>query len=190
MEDFALDVENLAVKHRARAALRSLMAGGALAAPFVRRGLHHANADVVTACCDLLDHFLFEEAVPDLLALLEHENSRVRARAMHALACDRCKEGACRPGEEDSVPMALSMLEHDPSERVRVEAVAVVFPAVHRREDVAKALERARDCDPSPNVRKQANLRAPGGILFRRTSPLKTERWAARKHLRTRPVRR
>jgi hypothetical protein len=72
---------------------------------------------------------------------------------------------------------------------VRVEAVALVFSAVHRRPDVARALERTRDHDASPNVRKQAGLRAPGGVLFRRTSPYLTERSSARKHLNLRLVR-
>jgi HEAT repeat protein len=189
MEDYALDVENLAVKHRAKTAFRSLMAGGSAASAFVRQGLHHEDVHVVIACCDLLDHFLYEDAVPYLIGLLNHENGDVRARAMHALACDRCKEGFCRPGEDDSLPMALSMLDNDPSPRVRVEAVALVFAAVHRRADVAEALEHARDFDTSPNVRKQAGLRAPGGVLYRRTSPHRAERAAARKHLTAHYVR-
>lgn len=189
MNDFAQDVENLAVKHRAKEALRHLMRGGADAAPFVRRGLHHADPAVVVGCCRVLDHFLFDEAIPDLIELLNHQNADVRAWAMHALACDRCKEGACRPGEDDSVPMALGMLEHDPSPRVRVMAADLIGTVVHRRPDVAEALAHARDCDPSPNVRKQAGLRAPGGVLFFRTSPMQAERSAARKHLRLRGIR-
>jgi HEAT repeat protein len=184
MNDFALDVENLAVKHRAQAAFRSLMTAGPEAALFVRLGLRHSNPSVVVACCNVLDHFLFEDAVPDLIGLLEHTNDDVRARAMHALACDRCKEGACRPGEDESVPLALSMLHSDPSALVRAAAVDLVGRSVHGRPDVAAALEHARDNDPSPNVRKQAGLRAPGGVLYLRTSPVKAERWAARKHLK------
>ena len=185
MEDYALDVENLGVPHRARAAMRSLMAGGAAAAPFVRAGLHHAAPEVVVACCRVLDHFLFDEAMPDLIGLLEHPSPEVRAWAMHALACDRCKEGACRPGEDNSIPMALSMLRNDPSPRVRVMAADLIGTVVHRRPDAAEALVYARDHDVSPNVRKQAGLRAPGGVLFRRTSPVQAVRAAARKHLRS-----
>ena len=140
MEDYALDVENLGVPHRARAAMRSLMAGGAAAAPFVRAGLHHAAPEVV---------------------------------------------GACRPGEDNSIPMALSMLRNDPSPRVRVMAADLIGTVVHRRPDAAEALVYARDHDLSPNVRKQAGLRAPGGVLFRRTSPVQAVRAAARKHLRS-----
>lgn len=176
MNDYALNVENLAVKHRAKEALRRLMAAGTAATPFVRAGLRHTETEVVVGCCNMLDHFLDAEAVPDLLALLEHENDWVRARAMHALACDRCKEGTCRPGESDSIPMALAMLGGDPSARIRVEAVALLGPAAHERPEVAMALQRARDFDASPNVRKQARLRAPGGVLYLRTSPHRAER--------------
>jgi HEAT repeat protein len=156
------------------------MAGGPAAGPFVRQGLHHQNSAVIVGCCRVLDHFLYEEAVPDLLEILEHDDAEVRAWAMHALACDRCKEGTCRPGEDDSIPMALSMLRSDPSSEVRVQAVALIFPAVHHRADVAEALAYARDHDPSPNVRKQAGLRARGGSMFLRTSPLREERTAPR----------
>jgi hypothetical protein len=59
MQDFASDVEDLAVEHRARAD----------AAPFLRPGLRHPNPEVVVGCCRILDHFLYEEAVPEVLAL-------------------------------------------------------------------------------------------------------------------------
>jgi hypothetical protein len=60
MEDYALDVDNLAVKHRAKLAFRSLMAGGAQTALYVRQGLRQENAFVVIACCNILDHVLYE----------------------------------------------------------------------------------------------------------------------------------
>jgi HEAT repeats len=180
MEDFALDVENLAVKHRAKAALRSLMDGGPAAGSFVGQGLHHQDPAVIVGCCRVLDHFLYEEAVPDLLEILDHDDADVRAWAMHALACDRCREGTCRPGEDDSIPMALSMLRSDASSKVRVQAVSLILTAVHYRADVAEALIHARDHDPSPNVRKQAGLRAPGGSLYLRTSPSREARTSLR----------
>jgi hypothetical protein len=176
MDDFKLDVENLAVKHRSKAALRNLMAAGSLAGPDVRQGLHHTNPSVIVGCCQVLDHFLYEEAIPDLIASLRHDDEQVRAWAMHALACDRCKQGVCRPSEDDSIPMALEMLRNDPSAIVRMQAVSLVFPAVHHWSDVAEILEYIRDNDPSPNVRKQAGLRAPGGSMYLRASPVRQDR--------------
>jgi hypothetical protein len=174
--DYAQEIENLAVKHRAKSALRNLMTAGGPAGLVVRNGLHHQNPVVVVGCCQVLDHFLYEEAIPDLIGILGHDDDDVRAWAMHALACDRCKEGECRPGEGDSIPMALSMLRNDPSAKVRVQAVSLIFPAVHHRSEVAEALAYVRDNDPSPNVRKQAGLRAPGGSMYLRSSHLREDR--------------
>lgn len=186
--DYSQVVEDLGVPHRARAALRTLMAAGPSATPALRRGLRHPTPEVRIGCCNVLDHFLDEDAVPELIENLTHEHEDVRARAMHALACDKCKEGTCRPGEGETIPIALRLLREDPSRRVRVEAVSLLFQAVHQNADVRNALEQARDHDASPNVRKQAGLRAPGGSLFLRTSPdrPRLSKSSARAHLSAR----
>jgi HEAT repeat protein len=176
MHEYDRDVENLAVPHRAKQALRNLMAAGPPATPALRRGLRHASPEVRVGCCRVLDHFLDEEAIPELLANLDHEDAEVRAWAMHALACDRCKEGACRPGEDDSIPLAIGALFTDPSPAVRTQAVSLLFPAVWTRPEVADALERARDSDPDSSVRKLARMRAPGGVMYLRRSPDPQER--------------
>ena len=46
--------------------------------------------------------------------------------------------------------------------------------AVHRREDVARALEEAREQDPHPVVRKVAGWYLPGGPIYRRLAPSRT----------------
>jgi len=164
-------VEHLAIEHRAREALRALMAAGPAATAAVRRGLLHDDPAVRVRCCMVLDHHLDEAALPELTANLEHEDGQVRAWALHALACDRCKEGACRPGEDDVIPIAIRMLQRDPSRRVRTMAAHMVGPAVHRRQDVVEALERAREHDSHPVVRKVASWYAPGGPIHRRLAP-------------------
>jgi len=186
--DYSQVVEDLGVPHRARAALRTLMAAGPAATPALRRGLRHPTPEVRIGCCNVLDHFLDDDAVPELIENLTHEHEDVRARAMHALACDKCKAGACRPGEAETVPLALRLLREDPSRRVRAEAVSLLFQAVHQNDEVRTALEHARDYDVSPNVRKQAGLRAPGGSLFLRTSPdhPRLTKSSARAHLSAR----
>ena len=170
-DHYDLVVDQLAVEHRSRHALRTLTAAGAAATPAVRRGLLHDDAAVRVRCCMVLDHHLDEAAVPELMANLTHDDDDVRAWALHALACDRCKEGACRPGEDDVVPIALRMLRGDRSRKVRTMAAHMVGPAVHRREDVARALEEARDSDSHPVVRKVAGWYAPGGPIYRRLAP-------------------
>ena len=164
-------VGDLAVPHRFKSALGRLMAAGMLATPALRRGLRHDDPDVRIGCCIVLDHFMDDAAVPELIENLGHENPRVRSNALHALACDRCKEGACRPGEDDVVPIAIRMLREDESPGVRSTAVGMLTPAVHKREDVRRALEHARDHDPDRMVRKKAGWAAPGGPIFRRLTP-------------------
>jgi hypothetical protein len=164
-------VEDLGVKHREREATRRLMAAGMAATPAVRRGLRHPNPAVRVGCCGILDHFMDEAALPELIANLTHDDEHVRSWALHALACDRCKEGACRPGEDDVIPLAIRMTREDPSRWVRKSGVGVLGPAVHRRDDVRRALEDARDHDPDPLVRKVARWYAPGGPIYRRLAP-------------------
>lgn len=164
-------VENLAVPHRAKGALSRLMVAGSAATDALRRGLRHPDPVVRVGCCKVLDHFLDEAAVPELIENLDHPDAEVRSWAMHALACDRCKEGSCRPGEDDTVPMAIRFLEEDESPRVRVQAVGLLGEVVHRYPDVLRALEHARDHDPDPMVRKKAGWFTPGGARYRKLAP-------------------
>jgi HEAT repeat protein len=147
------------------------MAAGSDATVALRRGLRHDDPRVRVGCCVVLDHYLDDAAVPELVANLEHEDAEVRAWAMHALVCDNCKEGQCRPAEDETLPLALKALFNDPSPSVRLHAIRLLFKSVFGRDDIAQALERTRDHDPSPKVRKAAALRAPGGIMYLRASP-------------------
>jgi hypothetical protein len=170
-DEFDRWVADLGIAHRAKAALRSLMAAGTLATPAVRRGLRHPDPAVRVGCCQVLDHFLDAAALPDLMANLTHPDAAVRAWALHALACDRCKEGACRPGEDDVIPLALHLLLTDDSRHVRQMAAGLVGPSVHRRPEVLRALAAARDHDPHPVVRKIARWYTPGGPRYARLAP-------------------
>jgi HEAT repeat protein len=173
---YAQWVEDLAVKHRERAAWWGLLKAGMAATPAVRRGLRHPDPKVRIGCCGILDHFMDEAALPELMANLTHEDADVRSWALHALACDRCKEGTCRPGELDVLPIAIRMLREDPSRAVRKQAAAMIGPAAHRSEEVRRALEEARDTDPDPLVRKVAGWQAPGGSIYRRLRPKPAQR--------------
>lgn len=171
LADYARYVEYLGVEHRAADALRQLMAAGMRATPVVRQGLRHPNPAVRVGCCKVLDHFLDEAALPELIENLAHPDEEVRVWALHTLACDKCKEGVCRPGEEDVIPLAVQMLLTDESRRVRQTAAGLLGPSVHRRADVLAALEQARQNDPHPVVRKIAAWFTPGGPRYQRLLP-------------------
>jgi HEAT repeat protein len=170
-EDYRRLVNDLAVSHRAKQSLRRLMAAGPPATPAVREGLRHPDPAVRIGCCQVLDHYLDEAALPELMENLGHENEMVRAWAIHALACDKCKEGACRPGEDQVLPIAVQMLLHDESRRVRQMAAGLLGPSVHRNAEVLRALEYAQEHDPHPVVRKIARWYTPGGPIYKRLAP-------------------
>jgi hypothetical protein len=50
-------------------------------------------------------------------------------------------------------------------------AAGVLGPSVHRRPNVQRALEYARDHDPHPVVRKIAGWYTPGGPIYKRLAP-------------------
>jgi HEAT repeat protein len=169
--DFDRLIEDLGVEHRAKSAMRSLMAAGMSATPAVRRGLRHHNPRVRARCCGVLDHFLDADAIPELMDNLGHDDPEVRLMAMHALGCDRCKEGSCRPAENDVIAAAMRLLADDPDRHVRTAAAHALGPAVHRRHEALDAVVAAHGADPDPLVRKVAGWYCPGGPIYERLRP-------------------
>ena len=169
--DFESLIENLRIPHRAKQAYWTLLGAGSRAVPALKKGLSHPDAKVRVAVCGILDHSLEEDCIPDLRANLTHEDEAVRAWALHALACDRCKEGSCRPGENDTIPVAVDMMLHDPSPLVRCKAIALVGESVHRRPASIDALREALEIESSPGNRKIIRWWLPGGPRFERTKP-------------------
>jgi hypothetical protein len=165
--DYGALVDSLATENWQHA-LAALMEAGSAATEAVRRGLVHDDTKVRIRCCMVLDHHLDEAALPELIANLDHPEGRVRAWALHALACDRCKEGECRPGEQDTIPIALRLLREDRSRKVRTMAAGLLGAVAPRMPEVAQALEYARDHDPHPVVRTVAGWYAPGGRNYQK----------------------
>jgi hypothetical protein len=165
--DYAVLVESLGTT-RWQTALDMLMTAGSVASDAVRIGLRHDDPKVRRRCLYFLDHHLDQASLPALFDNLEHRDGRVRTAALHALACDECKEGDCRPHEEDVIPIALSFLRSDRSRRVRTGAASLLGLRAPRLPEVARALEHARDHDPHPVVRSVAGWYAPGGINYRK----------------------
>ena len=140
-------LDKLAVPHLERAAYWRLFALSASDNSVARRGLRHPNGHVRANCCQILDHFLDDIALAEVLEHVTDDDPRVRWWALHTLGCDRCKEGSCRPGEAAFVPAAIDRLANDPIARVRLVAVTTLGPAVERNADVTAALERAVEED-------------------------------------------
>jgi len=164
-------LQDLSIPHRARAAYRELLSLGFAAVPLARLGLRHESAAVRRYCCAFLDHFLVPEALPELIAMLRDPEPAVRWATLHTLACERCKEGACRAEETNVLPEALRMLHEDASAHVRAMTIEVLGVYVHTNPVAEQALFDATTNDASPAVRKKAGWYAPGGPIFRRTVP-------------------
>jgi hypothetical protein len=82
----------------------------------------------------------------------------VVGRALHALACDRCKQGACRAGEQTWVPRALTLLHH-PNPDLRAAAIDALGNVTERRSDVTAALAITSHTDIDRGLRGMARRR-------------------------------
>ena len=158
--DFDGWVAQLANSERRQRAKIYLRDAGQPAVPAVRRGMHHPKPIVRRLCTSILDHLADDAAFIDLVAALDDGDSEVLRRALHALACDQCKENACRPGEELFVPRALDLLHH-PNADVRASAIDTLGKVVARRPDVAAALAEVARQDHDAGLRGMARRRVP-----------------------------
>jgi HEAT repeat protein len=160
-------VEFLADPHRYVAAYQGLIGLGAEASVAARTGLRHENPRVRMHCCRVLDHVMDAESIPALTGALRDPAEEVRVEALHALACDRCKDGGCRPAAGAVLPAALAVLRDDASAQVRARAAELVGAWAHTHPEAAAALRACASGDPSPAVRKKASWYAPGGTIYR-----------------------
>ncbi|HUQ40542.1 MAG TPA: HEAT repeat domain-containing protein [Acidimicrobiales bacterium] len=161
VNDFDGWVKQLGVAGRRPTAKRHLMSSGAPALPAVRRGLGHPNPMVRRLCVSVLDHLVDDESVPDLVAALDDDDAEVCRRALHALACDQCKDNACRPADDLFVPRAIELL-HSPDPDVRAGAIDALGRVAGRGKSpqIVTALELVAERDPDSGLRSMARRRA------------------------------
>ncbi|HXY91491.1 MAG TPA: HEAT repeat domain-containing protein [Acidimicrobiia bacterium] len=164
--DFDGWVRLLGIAHARQHAKRHLLAAGPAALPALRRGLGDRNPVVRQFCVALLDHLVDEDAIPDLIAALDDEDPVVCARALHALACDACKQNECRPGDDAFVPRAFELLRDHPDTTVRAAAINALGQVGRRRPDVAAALAIAGDGEPDSGLRRMAQRRVQRLIRY------------------------
>ena len=136
-----------------------LLTSGSAALPALRRGLHHPNVIVRQQCVRIFDQLVDEESLPELVLSLDDEDPGVQARALHALACDQCKQNACRPAEDEWVPRALAFLDH-PNADLRAAAIDALGKVVSRRPDVRAALLVSAESDKDKGLRGMARRQA------------------------------
>jgi HEAT repeat protein len=105
---------------------------------------------------NLLDRLVDEESVSTLVEALDDEAPEVSARALHALACDRCKQNDCRPGEDLWVPRAVQLVETSTNPDLRAAAIDALNKVVSRRPDVAAVLRATAETDPNRGLRSMA----------------------------------
>jgi HEAT repeat protein len=145
---------------RRQEAKQHLLAAGAPAVPAIRRGLRDDDPVVRRLCVNLLDRLVDDEAIPDLVAVLDDDDVDVVKRALHALACDGCKRGGCRPGDELFVTKAVELLRH-PNPDLRAGAIDALGQVVKRgRFDVAAILAEVAEHDPDRGLRGMARMHA------------------------------
>lgn len=171
LADYHQIIGELAFPYKASIAYRVLLDLGTRALPAVRAGLRHDNPDVRLHCCRFLDRYLSPDTLSDLMGMLNDGDERVRCSALHTLACDRCKEGTCRPEEAEVLPKAMKLLKWDPDPHVRAMAIEVVGQFAHTNAVAAAAISAAQQGDENPTVRKKAGWYVPGGPIHRRTKP-------------------
>ena len=158
--DFDGWVSQLGTSSRRQRARAHLLMSGAPALPALRRGLRHRKAIVRQQCVRIFDQLVDEASLPDLVVALDDEDPAVCARALHALACDRCKQNACRPGEDLWVPRALDFLQNHPDPDIRAAAIDALGKVARYRPDVAAALVTASETERNVGLRSMARRRA------------------------------
>jgi HEAT repeat protein len=154
-DDYAGWVDQLAVNRRRQLAKQHLLRTGAVAVPAIRRGLAHSSPAARRACVSLLDFLLDADAIPDLVHALDDDDAEVVRRALHALACDQCKQGECRPGDELWVARGVELLS-SPDPDVRAGAIDALGKLALRRGDVGAALAAAADRELDAGLREMA----------------------------------
>ena len=107
----------------------------------------------------MLDQLVDDEAIPDLVGALDDDDPEVLRRALHALACDQCKQNECHPGDELWVDRALELARHANVD-VRAGAIDALAKASRRRVDVSDALLAIAEREPDRGLSEMARKAA------------------------------
>lgn len=111
-------------------------------------------------CLNTLDHYANDSSADVFRLALRDPVPRVRAIALHGLACERCRTGELCVS--DVVPSLISVLEQDRSAKVRHGAVGILLRLSARDASASEAILRAAHEDADPLVRQVATAAAEG----------------------------
>lgn len=151
--DFDGWVHQLGVSSRRHDARLHLLNAGKPALPALRRGLDNPKPMVRRMVVKILDFLVDDDTLPYLVAALEDADPEVVGHALHSLACDRCKQDECRPGEDVWVPRALELARSHASAHVRARAIDALSKVASRRLDVVDALAEVAESDRDRGLR-------------------------------------
>ena len=143
--------------------------------------LHHPNARVRRDCLNTLDHHANDSSADVFRQALRDPVPRVRAIALHGLACERCRTGELCASEV--VPALIAVLEEDPSPKVRHSAVGILLRLSSRDARAPEAIIRAAREDVDPLVRQVAAAAAEGTRREVRSRKALRRRARAQSHL-------
>ena len=103
-------------------------------------------------CARARDDLVDESSFVALIDLLDDTDPLVRVAAIHGLACDRCKDDACRPVASAVLPKARCSTTL--TRTCGRNAVELVGRFVHTHKSAEEAIVLAAEADVSPAVRK------------------------------------
>jgi hypothetical protein len=116
-------------------------------------GLSDPDPRVRAGAAGFMDHFADQSCVPKLLDLVYHDPVRqVRAQALHALGCQRCKP---EPLDVDDFPILVHVATHDESWKARRSAICSISQRIPDPR-VKPFLEQVLEREAEPHVLQAA----------------------------------
>ncbi len=136
--------------------------------------LQHPDPHIRRSCLWLLDHHANDASMPVFARALEDDVDFVRDMALHALACEGCKQGELCVA--DVLAPLLRVLERDPKPDLRIKALAALVGLSARDARVRAAIRRAARENTDVVVRGCASDAAEGAFEMPRKRSQRTQR--------------
>lgn len=136
--------------------------------------VHHPDPHIRRSCLWLLDHHANDVSMPVFARALEDDVDFVRDMALHALACEGCKQGELCVA--DVVAPLVRVLEGDPKPDLRIKALSALAGLSARDDRVPAAIRRAARENTDGVVRACAKDAAGGAFVMPRKRSQRSQR--------------